>query len=229
MIKIFIDPGHGGTDPGAVGNGLQEKNITLSIAKKTRDILAAEFDEVAVKMSRTGDETVSLSSRTNAANAWGATYFMSIHINSGGGDGFESFVYSNTSAASKEIQKKIHAAIMKQLEGVDDRGLKSQNFHVLRESHMSSILTENLFIDNSSDAAKLKDENFLNKIARGHAEGLAAAFDLKRKTNETAPGETAPGGTLYKVQVGAFSEKENAERLASDLTAAGYSVLIVES
>lgn len=90
MAKIFIDPGHGGTDPGAVGNGLQERNVNLQIALRVRDILLNEYDNVT---SRTGDQTVSLGQRTNAANSWGADYFLSIHINAGGGTGFESFIY----------------------------------------------------------------------------------------------------------------------------------------
>ncbi|MBA4538815.1 N-acetylmuramoyl-L-alanine amidase, partial [Bacillus aquiflavi] len=57
MVKIFIDPGHGGTDPGAVGNGLQEKNLTLQISTKIRDILVNEYNNVYVNMSRTGDQT----------------------------------------------------------------------------------------------------------------------------------------------------------------------------
>ena len=72
MVKIFIDPGHGGTDPGAVGNGLQEKNLTLQIATRVKNILLAEYNNVSVLMSRTGDTSLSLQERTNQANAWGA-------------------------------------------------------------------------------------------------------------------------------------------------------------
>lgn len=87
MVKLFIDPGHGGTDPGAVGNGIQEKNLTLQIATLIKDILTLEYDNVSIRMSRTGDQTVSLSERTNAANAWGADFFLSVHINAGGEPG----------------------------------------------------------------------------------------------------------------------------------------------
>ena len=132
MIKIFLDPGHGGTDPGAVANGLKEKDITLTLAKKIRDILAAEFEDVAVKMSRTGDTFPSLQARTDAANSWGANYFLSIHVNAGGGDGFESFVYPFSSSKTKDAQKDVHSEIMKQIAGTDDRGMKEKNFHVLR-------------------------------------------------------------------------------------------------
>lgn len=73
MVKIFIDPGHGGSDPGSVGNGLKEKDLTLSIATRIKDILLIEYTNVFVKMSRTSDTFPSLSDRTNQANAWEPT------------------------------------------------------------------------------------------------------------------------------------------------------------
>jgi len=90
MAKVFLDPGHGGSDPGAVANGLKEKNLTLAIAKECASVLKASG--VTVKMSRTGDTYPSLSARCQAANSWGADLFVSIHINAGGGTGFESFI-----------------------------------------------------------------------------------------------------------------------------------------
>src|SRR5215470_4223475 len=91
--RIYIDPGHGGTDPGATGNGLQEKNVTLNISLQVRNILQATYGSgVSIRMSRTTDITRSLQWRTDDANAWGANIFVAIHINAGGGTGFESFV-----------------------------------------------------------------------------------------------------------------------------------------
>jgi len=83
MVKIYIDPGHGGNDPGAVANGLREKDLTLKIGLKLRDYLSG-YENVQIRMSRTTDKTVSLSERTNDANKWGADLFVSIHINAGG-------------------------------------------------------------------------------------------------------------------------------------------------
>lgn len=83
MVKIFIDPGHGGSDPGATGNGLQEKTLTLQIALALRTILTNEYEDVSLLLSRTSDQYVSLNDRTNAANNWGADFFLSIHVNSG--------------------------------------------------------------------------------------------------------------------------------------------------
>lgn len=71
MVKIFIDPGHGGADPGGAGSGLLEKNITLEIGTRVRSILLNEYQGVLVRMSRSGDQTVTLKQRTDAANSWG--------------------------------------------------------------------------------------------------------------------------------------------------------------
>lgn len=179
MTKIFIDPGHGGTDPGAVGNGLLEKDLTLSISLKIRDLLNG-YENTQVKLSRDKDKTLSLKERTDMANAWGDDYLLSVHINAGGGTGFESFIHTNSSAASIAHQNVIHPEIMKLLD-LFDRGKKRKNLHMVRESKMPASLTECGFIDNAADAAKLKQDAYLNKIAQGHVNGLVKAFGLKTK------------------------------------------------
>ncbi|MDY7223991.1 N-acetylmuramoyl-L-alanine amidase [Halalkalibacterium halodurans] len=184
-IKIFIDPGHGGSDPGAVANGLREKDLTLAIAKALKKYLE-QFEGIEVRLSREDDRFLSLAERTRLANEWGADIFISIHINAGGGTGFETFVFTNASSKSVAYQNVIHEEIMKVM-GVTDRGKKRANFAVLRTSRMPAILTENLFIDRASDAAKLKDPTFISYVAKGHGEGIVKVFGLKRKSNTSSP------------------------------------------
>jgi N-acetylmuramoyl-L-alanine amidase len=223
MVKIYIDPGHGGNDPGAVANGLREKDLTLKIGLKLRDYLSG-YENVQIRMSRTTDKTVSLSERTNDANKWGADLFVSIHINAGGGVGFESFVYSgNVSEATRANQNVIHQEIIRAT-GWNDRGKKRANFAVLRQTKMPALLTENGFIDNKADANKLKQDSFLDKIAKGHAEGIAAAFGLKKK----ASAKPAPSNakTFYRVVTGSFADRKNAEKRVADLKKAGFDSFI---
>lgn len=186
MVKIFIDPGHGGSDPGAGGNGLEEKNVTLSIATRIRDILLQEYQNVAVNMSRTGDQTVSLQQRTDMANAWGADFYLSVHINSGGGTGYEDYIHDQLSDSSRtaDLQHVIHPEVTK-LNNLVDRGSKKANYHVLRESYMDALLTENGFIDNPNDASKMKDPGWIENVARGHVNGLANAYNLQKNNNST--------------------------------------------
>ena len=180
--KIYIDPGHGGSDPGASGNGLQEKNVTLNISLQVRNILQATYgSRVSIRMSRTTDVTRSLQSRTDDANAWGANIYVSVHINAGGGTGFESFVYPGVGSTTLRLQDLVHAntlAGMRTVASVTDRGQKQTNFHVLRETVMPAVLTENLFIDTVADANKLKNAAFITATARGHANGIARFFAL---------------------------------------------------
>ncbi|MGM9968421.1 MAG: N-acetylmuramoyl-L-alanine amidase [Rummeliibacillus sp.] len=200
MVKIYIDPGHGGKDSGTVGNGLKEKDFTLKIAKRIRELLA-RYKNVSTKMSRTGDTFPSLSARTNEANAWGADFFLSIHINAGGGQGYEDYIYTSTNQVTKKYQDNIHTEILK-LVDLKDRGQKTGNLHVLRESTMPALLTENGFIDNVSDASKLKKSAFIENLAQGHVNGIVKSFNLKRK--EEVPSNThtiVKGDTLYSIAI----------------------------
>ncbi|GGK28981.1 N-acetylmuramoyl-L-alanine amidase LytC [Caldalkalibacillus thermarum] len=183
-IKIFIDPGHGGRDSGAVGNGLREKDLTLEIALMVRDILVKEYSQVEVKMSRETDTFISLSDRAAMANNWGADYFVSIHHNAGGGTGFESFVHNRaTNPVTHEKRAIVHDHIVQSLSkyNVRDRGKKAANFAVLRETRMPAVLLELLFIDNANDAKLLKDPQFKKDLARAVAEGIAKAWNLPKK------------------------------------------------
>ena len=178
-VKIFIDAGHGGTDSGAKFGSLLEKNLTLDIAKRTEKYLK-QYKGVSIKMSRTNDKTLTLSQRTNAANNWKADFFFSVHINSGGGTGIESFIY-NTKPTQDEInkQKIIHEHIANNVSD-RDRGKKKANFHVLRESNMTAMLFEYYFIDTTSDRNKLQDASYRDKLAKLTAEGIAKAHGLKK-------------------------------------------------
>ena len=192
MKKIYIDPGHGGTDPGAVAYGLKEKNLTLTIAKYIRDYLKGY--NCSVKMSRTGDKTLSLSQRTNDANKWGADFFLSVHINAGRGTGYEDYIYIKLSNQSKagQIRAIIHNEVVKVLSRYKlvNRGKKKANFHVLRETKMPAVLTENLFIDRREDADLLKNTEFLQEIAEAQARGIVKAFGL-RKVSPRKKGTTS--------------------------------------
>lgn len=223
MVKIFIDPGHGGTDPGASGNGLVEKHLTLAIALRIQALLA-NYENAQVKLSRGDDRTLSLKQRTDMANVWGADYLLSIHINAGGGEGYEDFIYTSASTKSVAYQNVMHDEIIKQI-GLKDRGKKRGNLHMIRESKMPAILTESGFIDNNGDAAKLKQSAFIDKIALGHVNGLIKIFGLNQKVSVPKP---QPTGKLYRVQVGAFANKTNAEKLAAELKSKGYPTIVVE-
>jgi N-acetylmuramoyl-L-alanine amidase len=221
-MKLYLDPGHGGTDGGASGNGLLEKNVNLDIALRIRNTLLNSFDNVEVRMSRTSDITKSLQARTDEANAWGADYYLSIHCNSFNGSvrGYEDYIHSNLSDSSltARYQDILHTEITK-LNQLTNRGQKKADFHVLRESNMPALLTENGFIDNVNDAYLMKQPSWLQAVAQGHVNGIAIAFNLP-------PKQSGGEDILYKVIAGSFTSRQNAEDRVSYLSSKGIDSFI---
>lgn len=186
--KVVIDAGHGGKDGGAAANGLKEKDIVLKVANEVSKRLQANYEGVEVILSRSTDVFLELKERTNLANRSGADVLVSIHCNAGGTGGFESFTYNGTSnAATAAFQNVLHTEIMNRLNkyNVTDRGQKKANLHMLRESKMTAVLTENLFVDVVTDANKLKRAEVIESIINGHVAGIAKYLGLKDKQGVT--------------------------------------------
>jgi N-acetylmuramoyl-L-alanine amidase len=229
MKKIFLDKGHGGSDPGAVANGLQEKTLTHQIVEYAVDHLFENYTGFELRVSRAGDQTLTLSQRAKMANDWGADVFVSVHINAGKGTGFESYVYNGgVSSQTIALQNVLHGEILFAMRGfgaITDRGKKRANYAVLRETKMPAVLTENLFID-SNDAKYLKNEAFLKAVGEAHARGVAKFLGLPKKA-KPQPQQKVSDGKLYRVQVGAFTDPDNAKKLAEELKKKGYPAIIV--
>jgi N-acetylmuramoyl-L-alanine amidase len=203
--KIMWDKGHGGTDPGAVGNGLQEKELTHKIVEYAMNYMNDNYTDFEQRTTRTGDQTVSLNSRDDEADKWGADVFVSAHINSGGGTGFETFIYNGgVSAATIAFQNILHQEIynaMRPFGNITDRGKKRANFAVLRETNMPAVLTESLFID-TSDSRHLKNEAFIKAIGEAHARGVAKFLGIPSKQKPVAPKPVANNpSVVYEAHV----------------------------
>lgn len=226
---IHIDAGHGGKDNGAVGNGLKEKDITLSLTKRVRTILENEYDNITVKMSRTTDVYLELSKRAELANMENAEYFLSIHVNAGGGTGYEDYIYNQSSTGgSTDISRtKLHNTVLSVLKkyGICDRGKKKANYAVLRETKMQAALVETLFIDTVADANLLKNNKFLDDIAQAYADGVAGIVGAKR-TTKTKSEEKLSVQPKYYVQIGAFENRKKAESLLEKAKKIGFDPFI---
>ncbi|WP_408009642.1 N-acetylmuramoyl-L-alanine amidase [Pseudalkalibacillus sp. A8] len=204
-MRVVIDPGHGGSDPGAVYKQYREKDFNLKVSLLVRDYLLESYD-VDIMMTRTTDKTMSLKERTDFANARNADFFCSIHHNAAGGRGFESYIYNGTVPEStKQIQNVVHKEYMFTASkyGVIDRGQKRANFYVLRNTRMNALLLEVLFVDNEQDLKLILNEQFVRDVSKAIATGIAKALSLKAKP-------TPEPVTLYKVIAGSFKEEENA-------------------
>jgi|GEM_PF-3415523 len=189
MKVVEIDAGHGGKDPGAVGNDLKEKDITLKISTEIARRLNGEYEGVRCLLTRSTDLHLELEERTDMANKAKADLLLSIHVNAGGGaGGFESFTYNgNYDPKTAAYQNVLHTEIMAQLKkfSVIDRGQKKKNLHMVRESNMPSVLTECLFIDVAADASRLKQADVIEAFIIGHLNGIVKFLGLERKENDS--------------------------------------------
>lgn len=191
MVKIYIDSGHGGKDSGAVGNGLKEKDLTLKLSLKLDKYLRENYSNVETKLSRKTDVYPELSQRAKEANTWKADLFISQHINAGGGTGIETLIQkgvtltSTTGKVAKEFNDYVVSELNKKGYKITNRGVKNQrNIAVLRESKMTAILPETLFIDTLQDANLLKNDKFLNDVIQVQAEAIAKIYGLKSNNSK---------------------------------------------
>jgi N-acetylmuramoyl-L-alanine amidase len=188
--KICIDPGHGGSDPGAVGNGLQEAAVVLDTGLRFRNWLNLDTQDGAgggswnVIMTRTTDTTVSLSGRTTFANNNGANRFMSIHANafsSSSANGIETYSATNGSSTSHDLRNKVYeeATAMWPL---TKRGTKTANFYVLVNTSMPSELHEMAFITNATDASYLGSSSHRDNHAKSEMWALQRHYGQAKYT-----------------------------------------------
>lgn len=197
MPKVYVDPGHGGSDPGAV-KYVTEEHVNLEMGLACRDYLVA--NGVTVKMSRTTDKGTSITTMANEANNWGADLVVSIHNNAGGGDGFEVF-HSVIGGTSKTLASNIEAEVKKI--GQNSRGLKTKKnssgsdyFGMIRLTNAPAVICEGAFVDNKKDAAQIDTKAEQRKFGYAYARGILKTLGIKdngldgAKKTETKPAAT---------------------------------------
>ncbi|EGW41189.1 N-acetylmuramoyl-L-alanine amidase [Desulfosporosinus sp. OT] len=188
-MKVCLDPGHGGYDPGAVGNGLQEKDITLDVCLKLKPML--ENNGISTILTRDGDYAPGhlegdlnseLMARVDIAEKNTVDLFVAIHVNSGMGTGEEVLVIGLGGQAEKAANQVLPYLV--EIGNWANRGVKTQNVLVLKETSMPAILTENGFIDTAMDAVKLRDPDFRKALAVAHTKGICDFFGIQYKEGD---------------------------------------------
>lgn len=182
---IALDPGHGGSDSGAVGTaGTQEKNVTFAISQEVRRLL--EQSNAKVVMTRTGDYDVygpnataaqELQARVDVASKAKANLFVSIHIDSftsPQANGTSTYYFPKTTGDLR-LARFIQEGMVDQMD-LMDRGRSPARFYVLRRSEMPAALAEVAFISNPNEERLLNDAKFINKAALGIYNGIAKYF-----------------------------------------------------
>ena len=222
MPKVFIGVGHGGIDGGAVANGVKEKDLNLSIALACRDELVRHG--ISVKMSREKDESDPLSEEIRECNAYSPDLAVDIHNNAGGGDGAEVF-YHYGGGKSKTLAENILAEIVKV--GQNSRGAKTRvntsgkdYYGFIRETSCPAVIVECAFVDNAKDLQSLATERDKKLMGVAIAKGILISLGVAYQSES---------GILYRVQVGAYSQKANAEAMLKKIKAAGFDAFIVKA
>lgn len=181
MVKVWLDAGHGGSDPGAVANGLVEKTMTLVTAVATKQVLEAHG--VSVGMTRASDIFVGLSERASMANRWGADLFVSEHYNAGGGDGIE-VIYSIHGGKGKVLARNIVDEITSRT-GQNARprdiftktGSDGRDYYaVIRGTNMDAVIVEGAFIDSD-------DRFIVDTVQEQQLMGVAVAYGILKTLN----------------------------------------------
>jgi len=220
--KICIDPGHGGIDSGAVGNGLKESQVVLPIALEVGEIVGKHG--VDIVFTRKTDVFIELNERASIANNANVNYFISIHANSAdsAGKGTETYAFGPGGQGEK-LAGALQQSMISSGIATANRGVKFANFAVLRETKMPAALVETLFISNAGDAEILRNRK--HDIAVAISKGVLNFLSIPFDSSVFNPQQPKPA-VMYRVildgvQVEALSYQDKAEAAVREAVDSG--------
>ncbi|WP_059172056.1 N-acetylmuramoyl-L-alanine amidase [Bacillus sp. FJAT-27445] len=225
-MKIMLDAGHGYSTAGKRSpSGMREYEFNRQVAAYAKKELDS-YQDTVVYFAHSDDRDVPLQERTNKANTLKVDAYIAIHANAyqntwNSANGVDTFVYLTRPKDAYELAQKVQRHLVEKT-GRHDRGVKTANFHVLRENK-TAILIECGFMTNLEEEALLRSDSYRRTCAKAIAAGIAEHYGLKKKLSPSPP-----VGSMYKVQAGAFRDKANADAVAGQLVAKGYQALIVK-
>lgn len=228
MIKITHAAGHALVTPGKQSpDGYKEWQVTSEIVKLV--MLELENYEGVIQKridDSTGKSDIPLKKRCELINGWGANVHIDYHLNAYGSGwnnagGTETYTYTTKPKEAAALAEKIQTNLVKEL-GFRNRGIKAADFQMVRETKMTAILIEFAFMTNHNEAIKMRTEEYQKKAAKSVVDGLVAQYGLKKK-----PAVSSTVDVVYRIQVGAFSDIDNAKSLVEELKAKGYQAIIV--
>lgn len=223
-MSLLIDAGHGGTDPGAMGNGIREEDFNL----KTALYIYNRAKALGIKcgITRTSDITLDPPNRAKLVKNSGFKHCLSCHVNAGGGDGAE-FIHSKFASDKwAQLMKKNILAAGQNVRRIFTRTLNSgaDYYYMHRETgSVETVIFEMGFADNRLDAEQIKANQY--KYAEAALKGYCEYIGHPYKAPGTATAAAAKG--LWKVQAGAFRDKDNAEQRAAALRSKGFEAALI--
>ena len=232
MFKIALTAGHYRYTSGKRCLKKLDKNETREwvlndrIADKVEKLLSAYEGYSLIRTDdTTGEKAIEIDERIKKANDFGADIYISIHHNAGiyggKGGGIVAYTCKNCQKASSEWQKDLYNALIREtgLKGNRATPLAQSNLYEVKKTKMPAVLLELGFMDSATDVPVILSEDYAEKCASAIAEVIIKRGRLTKKAEKK---------TLYRVQVGAYYIRENAERLARELCDLGYTPLIKE-
>lgn len=240
MFKVALNAGHYLYESGRRcykafdENETREWVLNSRVCEKVEEKLKA-YDgyELFRVDDRTGETLIKLEQRAKNTNTFGADIYVSVHhnggINGGSGGGVMAYTYLKVDDYTKKLQKALYERIIAKtgLKGNRATPLTTADFAECRLTKMPAVLLECGFMDSSTDTPVIITEKYSEQVAEAITEVIAEFGSLTKKpTADKENTDNNESGTLYKVQVGAFSKKENAEKLSEELQNKGYSVII---
>lgn len=214
-MRVCIDPGHGGNDPGAIGNGYYEKVLTLKVSLELRKILID--NGIDVIMTRETDEHITDDTRINKVINSRADICLSIHFNAanGNGKGTET-IFQINNEKSKELSEYILDSIStlgikkrSAYSKVSQKNPNSDYYFMLRRTRpINTVIVECLFIDNSKDIEFIKEENSINRLADSIAKGILKYFGVLEKEKNVIPNWEKPNLDKLK-ELGLIKNEHN--------------------
>lgn len=214
VTRVIIDAGHGGLDSGVMRAGLLEKDLTLDVARRLEQLVRAQG--LATTLTRTGDETVSLSSRAAAANRERDSVFVSIHFDEGAraaATGVQTFYATRqvpktrlatawlpflqrVSSGPNNLESQSLAGFVQEelvaRTGAVDRGTRAEQFFVVAHVRHPAVLVEGGFLSNDEDVARLKTEEYRQQLAVAISDGIIRYRQIAEQTR-AARANDGPG------------------------------------
>jgi N-acetylmuramoyl-L-alanine amidase len=226
-VKIMLNAGHGKETSGKRSpDGMREYEFNSAVTRHMK-LLLANYVGVETYFSHSDSRDIPLKERTDMANGLGVDLWVGVHANAFGStwndaNGIETFVYLGEKGIALSVAKLVQKSmISKTLR--KDRGVKHADLHEVRETKMPAILVECGFMTNKQEAALLKVDSYRRLCAVAIVDGIVEYYNLKLKAPLSPPKKA-----IYKVQVGAFVEKDNALDLVNQLAKLGFKAIITD-
>lgn len=229
---LITDAGHGGIDSGTLYGNILEKDLALDIDRRLVEGLTKQG--ISVTRTRTGDTTLDPDSRAKKVKASGRKYCISSHINSGGGMGAEVLVSQyNDQKLANEIMKNLGEIGLDNKRGVKTRKLENgKDYYYMHRNtgNVTTLIVEYGFMDTKKDREFLSVASNRQKCSDAVVRAICVIEGIKYKEDKpvtTKPVSTKPVTTvIHRVQVGAYGERTNAERIVKELKSKGYEAII---